>query len=40
VAHGVAKDWADDGGLVVRLDEGPDIVVHAGDVHVAWEPAR
>jgi BirA family biotin operon repressor/biotin-[acetyl-CoA-carboxylase] ligase len=37
VAHGVAKDWAEDGGLVVRLDDGRDLVVHAGDVHVAWD---
>ncbi len=35
--HGIAKDWADDGGLVVRLDGGSDLVVHAGDVTVRWD---
>ena len=33
---GVAKDLATDGGLVVRLDSGAEVVVHAGDVRVVW----
>jgi BirA family biotin operon repressor/biotin-[acetyl-CoA-carboxylase] ligase len=37
VTHGTAKDWADDGGLVVRLDSGSELVVHAGDVRVRWD---
>jgi BirA family transcriptional regulator, biotin operon repressor / biotin---[acetyl-CoA-carboxylase] ligase len=36
VIDGVAKDLAADGGLVVRLDSGAEVVVHAGDVRVAW----
>ena len=35
--EGTAKDLAPDGGLVIRLDSGAEVVVHAGDVRVAWE---
>ena len=43
--EGTAKDLAPDGGLVIRLDSGAEVIVHAGDVRVAWEardarPAR
>jgi BirA family biotin operon repressor/biotin-[acetyl-CoA-carboxylase] ligase len=37
VLEGTAKDLAPDGGLVIRLDSGSEVVVHAGDVRVAWE---
>ena len=33
---GVAKDLGADGGLVIRLDSGAEVVVHAGDVRVLW----
>lgn len=33
---GVARDLADDGGLVVRLDSGAERIVHSGDVRVLW----
>ncbi|MGH7726737.1 MAG: biotin--[acetyl-CoA-carboxylase] ligase, partial [Candidatus Eiseniibacteriota bacterium] len=33
---GVARDLAEDGGLVVRLDSGIERVVHSGDVRVTW----
>ncbi len=36
---GVAKDLAKDGGLVIRLDSGAEIVLHAGDVRVRWNEA-
>lgn len=39
VLEGTAKDLAPDGGLVIRLDSGAEVVVHAGDVRVAWEQA-
>ena len=35
--EGTAKDLAPDGGLVIRLDSGAEVIVHAGDVRVAWE---
>jgi len=35
--EGTAKDLAPDGGLVIRLDTGAEVIVHAGDVRVAWE---
>jgi BirA family biotin operon repressor/biotin-[acetyl-CoA-carboxylase] ligase len=34
--QGVAKDLAADGGLIVRLDSGAEVVVHSGDVRVLW----
>ena len=37
VLEGTAKGLAPDGGLVIRLDDGGEVVVHAGDVRVAWE---
>ena len=37
VLEGTAKDLAPDGGLVIRLDSGAEVIVHAGDVRVAWE---
>jgi biotin-(acetyl-CoA carboxylase) ligase len=37
--EGIAKDLAHDGGLVVRLDSGTEVVVHAGDVRVTWDEA-
>jgi biotin-(acetyl-CoA carboxylase) ligase len=37
--EGLAKDLAEDGGLVVRLLSGADVVIHAGDVRVVWEEA-
>jgi BirA family biotin operon repressor/biotin-[acetyl-CoA-carboxylase] ligase len=37
VLEGTAKDLAPDGGLVIRLDSGSEVVVHAGDVRVSWE---
>ena len=36
---GVARDLAADGGLVVRLDSGAEVIVHAGDVRVRWDGA-
>ncbi|MEO6463817.1 MAG: biotin--[acetyl-CoA-carboxylase] ligase [Candidatus Eisenbacteria bacterium] len=35
-ARGVARTWADDGGLEIELDGGARVVVHAGDVAVEW----
>ena len=35
-AHGVARTWADDGGLEVETTDGERVVVHAGDVSVEW----
>jgi len=35
--EGLAKDLAEDGGLVVRLLSGAEVVIHAGDVRVVWE---
>jgi BirA family biotin operon repressor/biotin-[acetyl-CoA-carboxylase] ligase len=34
---GVARTWADDGGLEVELGDGSRVVVHAGDVAVTWD---
>jgi BirA family biotin operon repressor/biotin-[acetyl-CoA-carboxylase] ligase len=34
--RGVARTWAEDGGLEVVLEDGTPIVVHAGDVAVQW----
>lgn len=39
VLEGMAKDLAPDGGLVIRLDSGAEVVVHAGDICIAWEQA-
>jgi BirA family biotin operon repressor/biotin-[acetyl-CoA-carboxylase] ligase len=35
-ARGVARTWADDGGLEVETLDGERVVVHAGDVSVEW----
>ena len=39
VVAGVARTWADDGGLEIALVDGATTVVHAGDVAVTWERA-
>ena len=36
LARGIARTWADDGGLEVELAGGATVVVHAGDVRVEW----
>jgi len=36
VATGVARTWAEDGGLEIALADGGTTVVHAGDVAVTW----
>jgi BirA family transcriptional regulator, biotin operon repressor / biotin---[acetyl-CoA-carboxylase] ligase len=38
ILHGLAKDVAEDGGLVIRLDDGSARIVHAGDVTLAPAP--
>jgi BirA family biotin operon repressor/biotin-[acetyl-CoA-carboxylase] ligase len=35
--HGVARDVADDGSLLVRLDSGVELQVRAGDLEVLWQ---
>lgn len=37
VATGVARTWADDGGLEIVLGSGAVVNVHAGDVTVLWD---
>jgi BirA family biotin operon repressor/biotin-[acetyl-CoA-carboxylase] ligase len=37
VATGVARTWADDGGLEIALGSGAMVNVHAGDVTVLWD---
>ena len=37
--HGVARDVAEDGALIVRLDSGAELEVRAGQLEVAWEGA-
>jgi hypothetical protein len=35
----VARDVAEDGALIVRLDSGAELEVRAGQLEVAWEGA-
>lgn len=35
--HGVARDVAEDGSLLVRLDSGVELAVRAGDLEVVWQ---
>jgi BirA family biotin operon repressor/biotin-[acetyl-CoA-carboxylase] ligase len=37
--RGVARDVAEDGALIVRLDSGAELEVRAGQLEVAWEVA-
>jgi BirA family biotin operon repressor/biotin-[acetyl-CoA-carboxylase] ligase len=39
VVTGVARTWADDGGLEVALSNGATTTLYAGDVAVTWERA-
>ena len=35
--HGVARDVAEDGSLLVRLDSGVELAVRAGELEVLWQ---
>jgi BirA family biotin operon repressor/biotin-[acetyl-CoA-carboxylase] ligase len=35
--HGIARDVADDGALIVRLDSGAELEVRAGQLEVVWQ---